>query len=92
LQMMKWVQRIVVTLVAAFVALYGGDWAVYKMRGSPQGTVAVSRTMVVPLKGNKSEYDYLGTSDVSCSVSIFSQDGKSTCWQLRRNHTQNTNL
>ncbi len=90
--MMKWVQRIVVTLVVAFVVLYLGDWAVYKMRGSPQGAVNVSRTLVVPLKGNKSEYDYLGTSDVPCSVSIFSQDGKSACWQLRRNHNQNTNL
>jgi hypothetical protein len=90
--MVKWVQRIVVALIVAFVALYGGDWAVYKMRGSPQGAVTVSRTLVVPLKGNKSEYDYLGTSDVPCSVSIFSQDGKSPCWQLRRNHNQNTNL
>jgi hypothetical protein len=90
--MKKNVQRIVVALVAAFVALYGGDWAVYKMRGSPQSTVAVSRTLVVPLKGNKSEYDYIGTSDVPCSVSIFSQDGETPCWQLRRNRTQNTNL
>jgi len=90
--MVKWAQRIVVGLVVAFVAVYGGDWAVYKMRGSPQGSVAVSQTLVVPLKGNKSEYDYLGTSDMPCSVSIFSQDGKSPCWQLRRNRAQNTNL
>ena len=90
--MMKWVQRILVTLVAAFVALYGGDWAVYKMRGSPQGSVKVSQTVVVPLKGNKSEYDYLGSSDVPCSVSIFSQGGESPCWELRRNQNQNTQL
>lgn len=90
--MVKWVRRIVVALVVAFVALYGGDWAVYKLRGSPQGAVTVSRTLVVPLKGNKSEYDYLGTSAVRCSVSIFSQDGESPCWQLRRNQNQNTKL
>ena len=89
---LKWVRRIVVALVATFVALYCGDWAVYKMRGSPQGTVTVSRTLVVPLKGNKSEFDYLGTSDVPCSVSIFSQGGESACWQLRRNHNQNTTI
>ncbi len=58
--MWKWVRRIVVALAGAFVALYVGDWAVYKMRGSPQGSVKVSQTLVVPLKGNKSEYDYLG--------------------------------
>lgn len=90
--MMKWVRRVVVVLVTAFVALYFGDWAVYKMRGSPQGSVKVSQTVVVPLKGNKSEYDYLGTSDVACSVSIFSQSGETPCWQLRRNQNQNTKL
>jgi hypothetical protein len=90
--MVKWLRRIVVALVVAFVALYGGDWAVYKMRGSPQGSVSVSRTLVVPLKGNKSEYDYLGTGDVPCAVAIFSQDGISPCWQLRRNPHQNTNI
>jgi hypothetical protein len=89
---LNWVRRIGLVLVAAFVALYGGDWAVYRLRGSPQGTVAVRRTLVVPLKGNKSEFDYLGTSDVPCSVSIFSQGGESACWQLRRNSNQNTTI
>jgi len=88
----KWLRRIVVALVMAFVLLYCGDWAVYKMRGSPQGSVTVSRTLVVPLKGNKQEFDYLGTSDVPCSASIFSQDGKSPCWQLRRKPNQNTTI
>ena len=88
----KWARRIVLALVAAFVVLYIGDWIVYKLRGSPQGIVKVSQTLVVPLKGNKQEYDYLGTSDVACSVSIFSQNGETACWQLRRNHNQNMNL
>jgi uncharacterized membrane protein YjjP (DUF1212 family) len=90
--MVKWLRRIVVAVAAAFVLLYCGDWAVYKMRGSPQGSVTVSQTLVVPLKGNKSEYDYIGTSDVACAVAIFSKDGESPCWQMRRNHNQNTNL
>jgi hypothetical protein len=89
---LKWARRIVLGLVAGFVALYGGDWAVYKMRGSPQGTVTVSHTLVVPLKGNKSEFDYLGTSDVPCSVSIFSQGGETACWQLRRDSNQKATI
>ena len=36
LEVLKWLRRIVVALVVAFVLLYGGDWAVYKLRGSPQ--------------------------------------------------------
>jgi hypothetical protein len=86
----KWARRIVFVLVAAFVLLYCGDWAVYKLRGSPQGSVSVSRTISVPLKGNKTELDYLGTGDEPCSVSLFSQSGESPCWQLQRNRNQNT--
>jgi hypothetical protein len=87
-----WLQRVVVFLVAAFVALYGGDWAIYKMRGSPTASVTVNKFMTVPLKGNKIEYDYVGTSDVPCSVSLFPQAGQSPCWRLRRNPNQTTSL
>jgi hypothetical protein len=85
-------KRIVVILVATAVALYVGDWAVYRMRGSPQSKITVNRYLTIPLKGNKTEYDYLGSIAVACSVSIFSQDGESPCWQLRRHPTQNTKM
>jgi hypothetical protein len=90
--MKRWLQRIVVVLVAAAVVLYVGDWAVYRMRGSPQSHVTVSQYLTIPLKGNKSEYDYLGSISVACSVSLFPQDGESACWKLRRNSTQNTKM
>jgi hypothetical protein len=88
----KWVRRIVVTLAAASIALYFGDWAVYSLRGSPHGHVQVNQTLIVPLKGNKQEYDYLGTGDVPCSVSIFSQGGEDACWVLRRNQNRATKM
>jgi hypothetical protein len=90
--MKRWLQRSVVVLVAGFVALYGGDLAIYKLRGSPTSTVTVSRFLTIPLKGNKIEYDYVGTSDVPCCVSLFPQAGQSPCWRLRRNPNQNTSL
>jgi hypothetical protein len=52
----------------------------------------VNQYQTVPLKGNKIEYDWLGASDVSCSVSLFPQGGQSPCWRLRRNPNQTTNL
>ena len=90
--MMKWVRRVILGLIAAFVLLYLGDWAVYKLRGSPQGVVTVRHSLAVPLKNNKTEFDYLGASDEPCSVSLFSQGGETPCWQLRRNRNQSTKI
>ena len=89
--MMRWLQRVLVVLAAAFVVIYAGDWAVFKLRGSPTSKVAVNRYVTIPLKGNKQEFDYLGSIDAPCSISIFSQAGQDPCWQLRRNSNQGMN-
>jgi len=86
--LMVWLGRVLVVLAAAFVVIYAGDLAVYKLRGSPQSKVTVNRYITIPLKGNKQEFDYLGSSDVPCSVSLFPQAGQAPCWQLRRNPNQ----
>ena len=74
--MRRWLLRVVVVLVVGFVAVYPGDWAVFKFRGSPLSKVTVNRYLTIPLKGNKQEFDYLGTMDVPCSVSLFPQAGQ----------------
>ena len=89
---MRWLLRAVVVLAAAFVVIYGGDFAVFKLRGSPQSTVTVNRYLSIPLKGNKTEFDYLGSMPVPCSISLFPQAGQAPCWQLRRHVNQGTNL
>ena len=88
----RWILRGVVALVVAFIVAYLGDWAIFKLRGSPTSKVTVNRFLNVPLKGNKIEYDWLGTADVPCSISLFPQGGQSPCWRLRRNPNQTTNL
>jgi hypothetical protein len=90
--MKRWLLRVVVVLTAGFVAVYGGDWAVFRLRGSPHSRVTVNSYVTIPLKGNKKEFDYLGSLDVSCSISLFSQAGLSPCWQLRRNSNQGATL
>lgn len=74
-------------LIGVAMALYVGDWAVWRIRvarGSGMGTVSVGTLIVTPLKGNKEEYDWGGTADVSCSRSIFPQAGSGACWWLNR--------
>ena len=90
--LVHWLLRVIVALTVAFVAAYGGDWAVFKLRGSPTSRVTVNRYLTIPLKGNKQEFDYLGSSDVPCSVSLFPQAGQSPCWRLRRNPNQGMTL
>jgi hypothetical protein len=71
---------------------FAGDWAAFKLQGSPQSTVTVNRMLVVPLKNNKQEYDYMGTFDEPCSISLFPQSGISPCWWLRRHTNQNVKI
>jgi hypothetical protein len=84
----RWTQRAIVVLAATFALSYGGDWAVFKLRGSPLSLVTVNRYVTIPLKGNKREFDYLGSIDAPCARSLFPQAGQSACWQLRRNPNQ----
>jgi len=88
----RWLFRVTVGLAVALVATYAADWIAFRLQGSPQSTVTVSRTLVVPLKNNKEEYDYVGTFDEPCSISLFPQGGMSPCWELRRNTNQNIKL
>ncbi|MFZ0747129.1 MAG: hypothetical protein WAM85_22190 [Terracidiphilus sp.] len=88
----RWLLRAVAVLAVGFVIVYAGDWAVFRLRGSPLSKVKVDRYLTIPLKGNKQEFDYLGTMDVSCSISLFPQAGQSPCWQLRRNASQNVKM
>lgn len=90
--MKRWLRRSAIALVAAVVAVYGGDWAVYQLRGAPASKVTVNRFLTIPLKGNKIEYDYIGTADIGCSISLFPQAGLDPCWYLRAHPNQTTSL
>lgn len=90
--MIRRLQWAVVVLIAVFIAFYAGDWAVFTLRGAPLSKVTVNRFVTIPLKGGKKEFDYVGTADAPCSISIFPQAGQSPCWQLRRNPNQGVSM
>jgi hypothetical protein len=73
--------------------LYSLDFAVFhvrQFRGGALGTVAVDQFLSTNLKGNKAEYDYLGTTNQTCSRSLFPQYSSSVwnppCWYLQRHN------
>jgi hypothetical protein len=92
MKLKRWLIRVLAVLAAGFVAAYLGDWAVFALRGSPQSTVTVNLFQTVPLKGNKDEFDYLGTQQQPCARSLFPRAGMSACWLLRRNPNQTSAL
>jgi hypothetical protein len=88
----RWLLRGLIGFAAFSLVVFAVDLTVFLLRGSPHSSVAVSRFMIVPLKGQKNEYDYLGTSNVSCAVALFPQDGQDPCWHLKRNPNQWENV
>lgn len=81
-------------IVIACVLFYALDFAVFQIRriqGSGMSTVSVDQFLSTPLKGNKAEYDYLGTASQACARALFPQYAASTwnspCWYLQRHAT-----
>jgi hypothetical protein len=78
-------------LVISFVVLYALDWGVFEVRrmgGNGMGSVPVDQFLATTLKGNKAEYDYLGTANQNCSRTLLPQyaasDWNAPCWWLER--------
>lgn len=84
----RWLLRLILAFAVCFVAAWIGDFGLFELRGKPTSTVTVSRYMGVPLKGQKEEYDFLGTVAVPCSVSLFPQGGNDPCWRVRQHPDQ----
>jgi hypothetical protein len=92
--MSKWggrLVRLVLMLAVLLGLLYVGDWAMLRVRvahGTAYDVVQVNQLLATPLKGNKVEYDLMGTVPMPCSRSIFPQQGNPACWWLKRHNTQ----
>jgi hypothetical protein len=86
----RWLGRVCIGIFLLGDVLYLGDWVVARFRvarGTAFGVVTVDQFLATPLKGNKVEYDLMGTAQVTCSRSIFPQNGSPACWWVERNKT-----
>jgi uncharacterized membrane protein len=80
-------------VLAAILVIYAADWYLLHYRigkGTAFQTIPVEQYLQTPLKGNKAEYDYMGTQPETCSRSLFPQSGDPPCWWLskHRQHWQ----
>ena len=87
----QWLGRSVPVLIRAIALLYVGDWAVLEVRaahGNAYSTVEVTQFLATKLKGNKTEYDMMGTSEETCTRTLFPQKGYPPCWWLQKHTSQ----
>jgi hypothetical protein len=85
----KYLARFAVTVLILLAVLYVADWLVLRYRvgrGTAFDSVEVDQFLATPLKGNKAEYDFVGSYQQPCARSMFPQQGKPPCWWVRR-HT-----
>lgn len=71
-------------LLVALLLIYLLDWALLRIKmahGAGYGAVQVDVYLSTPLKGNKSEYDYLGSQPEPCAHALFPH-GAPPCWWL----------
>jgi hypothetical protein len=75
-------------LLIALLLIYLGDWAVLSLRKGDSSSVQVDQFLRTPLKGQKEEFDYMGTVAQSCVPSLFPHRSETPCWWLKRHKTQ----
>jgi hypothetical protein len=82
--------RILQGFLAFLVVLYVGDWVVLRVRtgGQETSSVQVEQFLKTPLKGQKEEFDYMGTIAQPCVPSLFPHCSETPCWWLRRHKVQ----
>ena len=80
-------KRNLIIVVAALGVLYLGDLLSLRLQVPHRdvfGSVTVHTYYAVKLKNGRTEYDYAGDHDVSCTHSLFPQMGNKPCWYASR--------
>lgn len=84
-------KRALFFLLGLVLVVYIADWGVLRIRMSRQTafrSIPVDQFLGTQLKGEKEEYDYIGTTAMTCARSIFPHASAPPCWWLERHRTQ----
>ena len=77
--------------VAAVLVFFIADWAVFLVRvahGTSMGSVEVRQFMATPLKGNRTEYDYVDTLKQPCVRAVMPHQALPPCWWVQMHRDQ----
>jgi hypothetical protein len=85
-------KKIVIGAALTLALLYGGDYAVVRVRHDPTGTVTVRRYIAIQEKANRVEYVFNGAENETCAHSLFPQMGYLPCWYLSRHAEQRVEI
>jgi hypothetical protein len=88
LQLLKKILAGVLVLAALTYAADYISWRVRLARGSGMGAIQVDMYLATALKGNKAEYDYLGSQPQPCARALFPHGGSPPCWWLAHHTDQ----
>ena len=82
--------RIFSGLLVVLAILYAGDLIVLRLRTgrTDSSSVQVEQFLRTPLKGQKEEFDYMGTIAQPCVPSLFPHWSETPCWWLRKHTVQ----
>jgi hypothetical protein len=77
-------------LLAILVVLYLGDWITLRVRTGTHASnsVQVEQFLKTPLKGQKEEFDYMGTVAEPCVPALFPHSSTAPCWWVERHKIQ----
>jgi hypothetical protein len=87
-------RTIIIVAVLAGI-LYLADFLSVRFRVPARDTfsmVTMHTYYVVKLKNGRTEYDYAGDHEVSCSNSVFPQLGVKPCWYASRHTEEQINI
>ena len=90
---MRFARRTAKYLLIGLALFCAADWCVFEarlMRGAGLTAVPVEQYLKTPLKGEKEEYDYLGSGSENCARAVLPQYAAAQwnppCWWLKHHN------
>jgi hypothetical protein len=86
------IRKIAFGVIGCAIAIYSGDYLVFRIRHEPTSTVTVRRYYAIQQKANRVEYVFNGEQNQTCVKALFPHLGSQPCWYLSRHAEQRIDI